>query len=174
MFLFKQLAALAVLLAVIVCSVPASAYSQATEPHNHAITNVIDGSVYPEMIQDKDAYRLFFSAMGGKPDASDTEKRHHLAVLKSIKLKDSEVASATQILSDFKTQYANLIEKYNAGATADVAQRKITDKTAFLAARNSLVQATKEKMESALSAESILNLHARVQREKSYMKVAIK
>ncbi len=148
---------------------------QAVDPHVHATTpaNMIDGSIHPEMIQDKDAYRLFLQAVALGPYPTIEEKNRQRATLAPADFSDTEMESVSSILTEFKFQYEDAIQRWNATAEAELASNTIPNITPFLLERDAVVQSAKQKLESAVSPQSMARFHAHVQGEKSRMKVAM-
>jgi|ERR1700693_4664782 len=147
---------------------------QAVDPHVHTTVpaNMIDGSVHPEMIQDKDAYRLFFLTVAADPTAT-AEVNRQRAFLSPI-LDESHLPAAQIILFDFKTRYQAAIAKYNASATAALANNTTPpDIGAFLSERDGIVLSAKTAMEKALGQKAWAQFDAHVQKEKLRMKVAV-
>jgi hypothetical protein len=66
--------------------------TSAAPQYQHAAPNVIDGAVHPEMIQDKDAYRLFFLTVAADP-AAPAEVNRQRAFLSPI-LDESQLHTA--------------------------------------------------------------------------------
>jgi hypothetical protein len=151
-----------------------AAVSQEIQVHDHTTrnANVIDGSLHPELIQDKDAYRLFFLVAASGPAATTDEINHQRAVLAPAGLSDTELLSANITLTDFKMQYEQAVQKYNASAEAAHANNTEADVKPFLAERDALVQLVRFRLGTALSPESVVRLDRHVQHEKSKMKVA--
>ncbi|SRR5712692_4947172 len=148
---------------------------QAVDPHLHATppSNMIDGSVHPEMIQEKDAYRLFLQVAALRPYPTTEEKNRQRAILAPTHLNETELASAGNILQEFKIQYEAAIQRYNTSAEAALASNSIPDITPFLLERDAIVQSAKQRLEGAVSPQSMARFHAYVQGEKSKMKVAM-
>src|SRR6202030_796328 len=152
------------LIIVIALFVSTGTQAQTPPQHQHTTSNVIDGKLHPDMIQDKDAYRLFFLAM------ANASKEHQRAALTNhAHLKDVEAESTSTVLVDFKAKYEDLIQRFNLVAESDAARNTPTDMKAFLRDRDALVMATKAKVESVITSESAVQLNAHVQREKAYM-----
>lgn len=148
------------------------AWAQSSPPqHQHVAPNLIDGAVHPEMIQDKDAYRLFLLTVAADPTAT-AEVNRQRAFLSPI-LDESQLLAAQIILFDFKTRYQAAIAKYNASATAALANNKTTDIGAFLSERDDIVLSTKAAMEKALGQKAWAQFDTHVQKEKLRMKVAL-
>jgi len=145
--------------------------TSATPQHERAAPNIIDGAVHPEMIQDKDAYRLFFLTVAVDPtDAAEVNRQR--AFLSPI-LDENRLPAVQVILFDFKTRYAAAIAKYNAWAETDLANNKTPDIGAFLSERDGIVLSTKAAMEKTLGQKAWAQFDAHVQKEKRRMKVAL-
>lgn len=88
--------------------------------HNHpnATESVIDGRVNPEMIQDRDAYRLFFLSLAASVSAGSEpgEMRRVDAVFNALNLSVIEKQDAKLILMDFKQKHDALAAKFNSTA----------------------------------------------------------
>lgn len=146
--------------------------TSAAAQHQHAAPNIIDGAVHPEMIQDKDAYRLFFITVAADPNVTEDVSRQR-AFLRPL-LDENSLAAAQTILSDFKTRYQAAIARYNASATAAQANNTTPpDIGAFLSERDGVVLSTKAAMEKALGEKVWAQFDRHVQREKRRMKVAV-
>lgn len=145
------------------------------QTHDHTLNNanVIDGSVHPEMIQDKDAYRLFFLtvATGSAATLEDTNRQR--AFLRPMQLSESQLLTAQAILADFKTRYQSASAKYNASAEAALANNMTPDIEAFLKERDDIVLSARVAMEKTLGQETWSRFDAHVQKEKRRMKVAV-
>ena len=139
--------------------------------HQHAEPNIIDGAVHPEMIQDKDAYRLFFLTVAVDP-ANTAEVNRQRAFLSPI-LDENQLLAAQTILFDFKTRYQAAIAKYNASAEVAQANNQTSDIGAFRSERDDIVLSTKAAMERALGPKAWAHFDAHVQKEKRRMKVAL-
>ncbi len=145
--------------------------TSAASQHQHAAPNIIDGAVHPEMIQDKDAYRLFFLTVAADPTAA-AEVNRQRAFLSPI-LAESQLLAAQTILFDFKTRYQAAIAKYNAIATEAQANNQTPDVGAFLSERDDIVLSTKAAIEKVLGQKAWARFDAHVQKEKKRMKVAL-
>lgn len=139
--------------------------------HQHVAPNIIDGAVHPEMIQDKDAYRLFFLTVAADPNATEEVNRQR-AFLSPI-LDENALVAAQIILSDFKTRYQAAVARYNASAKAALADNKMPDIGPFLSERDNIVLSTKADLENALGQKAWAQFDAHVQKEKRKMKVAV-
>lgn len=123
------------------------------------------------MIQDKDAYRLFFLTVAADPNVTEDISRQR-AFLRPL-LDENSLAAAQTILSDFKTRYQAAVARYNASAEAALANNKTPDIGAFLSERDYVVLSTKAAMEKALGEEVWAQFDRHVQKEKREMKVAV-
>jgi hypothetical protein len=162
---------------VLVLSVFAlGAWAQNSPPHQHpataTTTDMIDGSVHPEMIQDKDAYRLFLQAAALGPNPTTQEKNRQRAILAPAKLSETELAYASKTLGEFKAEYEAAVQRWNTLAEAANASDTLPDIKPFLLERDAIVQTARQKLEGVISPQSMARFHAYVQGEKSKMKVA--
>ena len=134
-----------------------------------ATRDIIDGSKHPELILDSTAYRLWLIAATTEDTAHpDLSEFRRLAILKSAGIKDDDLSAAEWVLSQFKSEYATLLDSYNKG----VAANQNPDLAAFVAEREALVTATRDSLRSQLSTDSSANLQAHIHAEKAHMKVA--
>jgi hypothetical protein len=143
--------------------------------HNHPdVVGLIDGGQHPELIPDKVAYRLYFVVVSEMPNPSDQESLRQAAHLKPIGItKQEDMHSLSEVLTDFKVRYTELIANYNQLAEAADKAGTTPDFQTFLQKRDELVQFTRDRLKSTLSAEALARLHARVQSEKKHMKVSV-
>jgi hypothetical protein len=74
---------------------------------------MIDGSVHPEMIQDREAFRLFFLAAATDANPMPEEKERQRAMLSSAGFSEKELAVSSTVLADYKRQYEAAIQQYN-------------------------------------------------------------
>ena len=170
------------IMAIVLPFRPISSATQQSEPmqdvstsaapqHQSAAPNIIDGAVHPEMIQDKDAYRLFFLTVAADP--TTTEEVNRQRAFLGPMLDENQLVAARIILFDFKTRYQAAIAKYNASAEAALINNETPDIGAFLSERDDIVLSTKATMEKALGREAWAQFDAHVQKEKLRMKVAV-
>src|SRR5258708_284582 len=146
--------------------------TRAAPQHQHAAPNIIDGAVHPELIQNKDAYRLFFMTVAADPNVTEDVNRQR-AFLRPL-LDENSLAAAQTILSDFKARYQAAVARYNASATAAQANDTTPpDIGAFLSERDGVVLSTKAAMEKALGEKVWAQFDRHVQKEKRKMKVAV-
>ena|ERR1700722_5228880 len=150
--------------------------AQASSPvHSHpglAPTQEIDGSVNPEKIPDLTAYRLFFLVAGTTPNPKPEEQARQQAHVMKIGLSGQDNQLLIPILNEFRAEYADLIQHYNGSAKAASASEQIADTKAFLALRDNLVQATRDKL-TTLTPEGAVRLDQHVQTEKRRMKSVV-
>jgi len=155
---------------------------QLSERHVHAQlqnntpTNLVIGRENPELVSDSAAYRLFFLAVSTTSDSTPEDVQRQRDILSQrASFNDEEILFANQALTDFRTQFDQLTATYNTAAIAALNnnQTAYADLKVFLAKRDALVQSTREKLATGVSSNSLLNLHAHVQREKSNMTVAL-
>jgi len=128
------------------------------------MSEVIDGSVHPELIPDATAYRLWFIASSEFPNATPAEQMRQKAHLGRAGLSDTDIQAAAGVLASFKVQYSQLIAHYNESDTKDLG--------ALIHNREGLVQATRDSLRVVLTPEGMAKIDAHVQREKRLMKVA--
>ncbi len=173
--LLTALVSIALLLAFLPSRVVQGRSAQQAVDHVHTTLppNTIDGAVHPEMIQDKDAYRLFLQAAALGLHPTTEEKNRQRAILAPAKLNETELASASNILQEFKTEYEAAIQRYNTSAETAIASNATPDIKPFLLERDAIVQSAKQKLEGTISSQSMARFHAYVQGEKSKMKIAM-
>jgi|SRR5579872_4891091 len=155
-----------ILLILLLCFCAPVLLAQSSSAHVHATvsTDMIDGSTNPQAIPDIIAYRLYFFAVS---NASPKAMNAHL---KKALLADNDVVTATAILVNFKSQYAALIDEYN--KSPEVANGSSAGLALFMSKRDALVNATRDALRASLTPDGLGTLQARVQAEKSGMKVA--
>lgn len=149
-----------------VAAAPMPAAQSTSSSMNMNSTNMIDGSVHPELIPDSTAYRLWLVTVSNAPSGSPRQLAH----LRAAGLSDTDMVVASNILSNFKAQYAQLVADYNAGATAN----PDTDYglASFLANRATLVQNVRDNLKASLTADGMTHLDTHIQSEKSRMRIA--
>lgn len=154
---------------------PSAAAQTLPVAHSHTgVSGLIDGAQHPELIPDQVAYRLYFVVVSEMPNATQQERLRQAAHLKSIGVtKDEDLQSLIQVLTDFKVRYTQLVTAYNQVAEAADRAGSSPDFGTFLRNRDDLVQSTRDRLTSTLSAEALALLDARVQSEKTHMKVSV-
>jgi len=145
--------------AVSVALVPGRIAAVPQHEHTTHADDLIDGSKNPELIPDATAYRLFFVAA--------SRAKAQQALLTSVGLGEQDSQGAARVLADFGKRYAALIEEYN--QSSDKSQAALS---AFYAKRDALVQATRDALSVAVSADGVATLHNHIQGQKFRMKVA--
>jgi len=133
--------------------------------------NIIDGSVHPELIQDQEAFRLFFLAAATRANPTTDEKERQRAVLTPVRLTDEELATSSAVLANYKQQYEAAVQKYNDAVAAARSPEQPPDGQQLVTGLDALAMAAKATLESSMSAESNLRLYSYVQSEKSKMRV---
>ena len=136
--------------------------------------DMIDGAQHPELIPDSDAYRLYLVAVSEMPNPTAEQRNRQLAHLGKIGLADNDHQSLVAVLSAFNVQYAGLIARYNASAEAALRVGATADIKSFLVERDDLVQGTRDRLRNLLTPQGMARLDARVQNEKTKMRVAAK
>ena len=147
------------------------ARAQNSASHQHATpSDIIDGSVHPELIPDVVAYRLYFVAISENPTPLPNESRRQHAHLQGAGLKENDIQAAAHILASFKSQYSTLIDQYN--TSKEVLNNTNDGLPLFIMKRDAIVQATRDALKAALTVTGMASLDARIKSEKSMMKVA--
>ncbi len=149
---------------------------QIVAPHLHSFApaNIIDGSVHPEMIQDGEAFRLFFLAAATGSNPSPEEKERQRAMLSPTQFSEQELAMASAVLADYKGQYEAAVQRYNDAVASAGSPEQLPAGKQLVAELDALALAAKTKLESSISGASSLRLYAHVQGEKSKMQVSAK
>jgi len=144
-------------------------WAQTPPQHQHNVTppNLIDGAVYPDLIPDSVAYRLYLAAVSTGQNPTETEQRHQHAQLKKTGLADTDQQMFVSILSDFRLKYDALVSEYNTSAKAD----STTDVHMLLRKLDDLVQSTRDTISVRLSSQGAAKLHSFVVSEKKNMRV---
>lgn len=137
---------------------------QNAESHQRRQQNVIDGREHPEMIQDRDAFRLFFLAVTSQPDAEVQR-----AILGPAQFSHEEFEVAQVVLVGFKTKYDEVVTDFNSAALVG---EQAPDYAAFTNKLDALVLTTKDKLEVSVSANAFGRLYGHVQQEKRQMRVS--
>jgi hypothetical protein len=134
--------------------------------------DIIDGAKHPELVPDLVAYRLYFVAVAEPIDATAEQKQRQRAFLKAAGIGDADLESAIAVLATFKKSYDDLVKRYN--DSVDTANRAGTppDLETFLSQQDALVESTRQALAAAIGAEKMSRVEARVQHEKTNMRVA--
>lgn len=133
--------------------------------------HTVDGSQNPELIPDAVAYRLFFTAMSEAPNASSDRRARQRAFIAPIGMSTLDQQAAISILANFKVQFAAMVAQFNAAEEAAQTLGTPSSGAAFLAQRDAMVQDTRNRLKSVLSADGMSKLDAKVQDEKKKMKI---
>jgi hypothetical protein len=150
--------------------------SSSNTVHNHGLgsTQLIDGSVNPEKIPDLTAYRLWFlmAAVNPnvKPEDQAKEPLRSEAEIKKLGISDQDGKQVAAILNDFRIQYAAMVKSYNDNNALLRPQGLSPNLAAFTVKRDDLVQATRDKLNAALSFDGLSRLDTHVQNEKQHMR----
>jgi len=168
-------------IAAIISGCLAAAQSTAPAPpaHQHtqanmAQTNIIDGAVHPEMIPDLTAYRLYLAMVSRPPAPTDDQVKRQEAQLRKTGLQDGDRKRLVATLSNFYSEYQNLIQTFNQEATSAWARGERPDMESLRVQRDQLVQSTHDALKAALTAKGWTLLDAHVQNEKKHMKIHAK
>jgi hypothetical protein len=127
---------------------------------------VIDGAKNPELIPDSMAYRLWLIAVSLPPNATEKQQRFQQAHLRKVQLSSADYQEFLLVLTDFKTQYLNLIASYNKSAKAALLNGGQADMQAFLQQRDDLVSSTRQEIALRLTYDGTARIDAHVQGEK--------
>lgn len=147
--------------------------SDQIDVHVHgASAGIVDGAVHPEMIPDSTAYRLYFIAVSEPPNAAPEQKNRQLAHIRRTRLTNTDCEALVGALADFKTQYTDLIDRYNETAEAATKAGVQPDLQTFIQQREALVQATRDNLTMVLSPDGVSRLDSHVQKEKKGMKIS--
>jgi hypothetical protein len=141
--------------------------------HKHTAPHIVDGAVHPELIPDSVAYRLYFLVVSEKPNPPAEAQRRQLAHLRMLRLDNEDLQILITELEDFKVHYTQMIDRYNAEAAAALANGSQTDQETFLAQRDSLVDATRERLRNRLSPDGLKRVDMYVQNEKRHMSLTM-
>jgi hypothetical protein len=146
-----------------------AANAQQMQQMNHQQSAVIDGAVHPELISDLTAYRLWFLAVGRGPNPTAAEVKHQAAQLKRTLLSAEDQQALIPVLTTLKVQYQSLIQTFNEGAKAALAQNENPDYAALVLQRDQLVQTTRDSLGGLLTPTGLALLDAHIQSEKKHM-----
>ncbi len=127
--------------------------------------NVIDGRDHPELIKDKDAYRLFFLAATANQDPAQRQ-----AMFGPLKLTPDQLSQIGFVLNDLRLRHDQMISDYNAGVMAQ--QGQMGDLKSFLGSRDALVAQARASIENIIGVKTF-DLYSIIQIEKRNMVVAV-
>jgi hypothetical protein len=150
------------------------AWAQTSPPqhqHNVAAPNLIDGAVRPDLIPDSVAYRLYLVTVSTGRNPTESAQKDQRAKVAKTGLDDTDQHVLTDILSDFRTKYDDLVSEYNSAARAALARNESQDIRGLLKEIDKLVQSTRDAIDSRLSPRGSAKLHSFVMAEKKNMKV---
>ncbi len=141
------------LASVVFCSrAPRVQAQSSTIPHQHgAASPLIDGAVHPELIPDSLAYRLYLVAVSTQQNPTDAERKGQQAHLMKTGLQSSDRDNLFGVLSDFRTQYDELVRQYNESAKAALARNEMADIHSLLRSLDALVQSTRDMLKLRLT-----------------------
>jgi len=161
---------LATFLLSLLCSCTLCVNAQ-SPPNQHSPTNVIDGSVHPELIPDSLAYRLYFLAVSTRTNPSDAERARQQTQLNMIGLKASDRETLVTVLADFRIEHDRLVAQYNQGAEEAASRNEAADVRVLLRQFDELVRSTRDTLKARLSPDGMTQLDAFVHSEKKNMRV---
>ena len=156
--------AIITLLSILVFAVGSSA--QSPPAHKHLPITVIDGEKNPELIPDATAFRMWLVSVSLPPNATEREREFQKAHLTMLRLTERDRLALLPILTDFKTQYLNLIARFN-----EAAQKGVQDAKLFQAQSDELAQSTRAAIARQLSAVGAANVEGHVQGEKKRIRL---
>ena len=160
-------------LIVVVLAFAVGTFAQNSPPQHRHDDNVIDGAKNPELIPDATAFRLWLVTASVLPNATGQERAAQKAHLSRVGLRigSTDEQALQTILTEFKSQYTTLINRYNETATADLARGIQPDQSLFLQQRDDLVATTRTAITSRLSRDGAALVNAHVQSEKKNMQL---
>jgi len=140
--------------------------------HQHLNMTVVDGAKNPELIPDSTAYRLWLVTVSLPANASDADRVIQQAHLKNVNLTNSEDhQQLINVLTEFKTQYLDLIAKYNESAKTALLQGGQLDQVVFQEQRDALVANARAAISSRLTPQGANRIDAHIQGQKIHMKI---
>jgi hypothetical protein len=141
------------------------------QTHQHSADTVVDGAKNPELIPDSTAYRLWLITVSELPNATTQDRDRQRAHLSSLQLSELDYLQLSTLLTEFKSQYLSLIERYNESARAALANSSQPDLKLFLQQRDDLVQTTKTAIGLRLLPESVSRIDAHIQEHKKHIQL---
>ena len=161
-------------LALAIFALGSSAQNAPRQHHHTQSANIIDGSQTPELIPDDTAFRLWLVAVSTPLNTTQEERSAQKAHLGRLSFKTEEDHIELQlILTEFKSQYLTLINRYNEAATKALASGSQPDQALFLRQRDDLVAATRVALKSRLTSSSFALINDHIKGEKKYMRVQL-
>jgi hypothetical protein len=142
------------------------------QAHQHPQPAMVDGSVHPELIPDLTAYRLWLVSVSRGSNPTENEVKHQSAQIARVRIGDEDRKTLISTLTTFRLQYQNLIQSFNAEATAAWAKGDAPNVAAFQLRRDQLVQSIHDALKANLSANAWETLDGHIKGEKSQMKIS--
>jgi len=139
--------------------------------HQHLNMTVVDGAKNPELIPDSTAYRLWLVTVSLPANASDTDRAIQEAHLKKVHLPSADHQQLLHVLTDFKSQYLDLIARYNEAAKNALLHGGQADQAAFQIQREALVANARAAINVRLTQRGASNIDAHIQDQKKRMKI---
>lgn len=153
-----------------------SAFAQGMSNMDHTTGpgKVIDGSITPELIQDKDAYRLFFLATSsvGSNKSEDEKKVYIRLVFRSLTTDETYLLTINSVLETFRSQYEYAVLLFNRDAEATAKSGKVPDYEALELKLEAITESTRRMLQISLPEGLFHKLQDHVRGEKTRMKVA--
>lgn len=145
------------------------ARSQAPQAHDHPIvpSDAVDGKVHPELIKDKDAYRLFFLVASTRDD-SPQELARQRALLGFLNLDEKSLLAVNVILKNFQAMHDQTVQDFNGHSSESQSSRL----RPFIQQRDGIVAQTRTQLESVLGDKSV-TFNAFIQTQKQFMVVGL-
>lgn len=146
---------------------------QPTHQHTAAVSNNhIDGSVFPELIKDVDAYRLVFLAATANSDTVDPLTRQR-AMFGFLRLSDPELQKVSAILADFRAAHDQFVQDFNNKRQGSKEHNTAETLKPFIKGRNGIVAQTRTEIELVLGEQRSIRLNYFIQGEKRQMLVGV-
>ncbi len=133
--------------------------------------DMINGAKHPELIPDPIAYRLFFLTVAEPADTADEQRARQRAYLRTAGLKEEDVQPAAAVLATFKSQYDELVGRYNESVQVANETGAEPDLATFLSQQDELVESTRKALEAAIGPEVAKRFEVHVQHEKRNMRI---
>jgi hypothetical protein len=146
-------------------------WAQAPPQHQHATTesNMVDGSVHPELIPDSVAYRLYLLTVSLPLNPTDQDRKFQQAHLAKTNLGQNDIQNLQIVLAEFRSEFEAWKNRFDAAATKQGSQ---FDPTPFLQQRDDITQNTRTALAQSLSSDGLIRLNNHIQSEKKNMRVA--
>lgn len=140
--------------------------AQQPQHHQHGMTNnAVDGRTNPELIKDKDAYRMFFVAASSSlsPNSEPNQIRGVFGTL-GIET-DAKALQVRELLLNFKLLYEKAVSDFN----TEVGTDNQPNLARFIQQRDSIVLETRQQLETILGATNSETFYKFIQAEKRQM-----